>query len=115
MIRKDNEREITIKEALFNAPGKAIQKHIVNKEEMYNHARLCANMTLKKNCGVGYHEHHGEKEIYVILKGKAVYTEDDQTYEMNVGDVSICESGHGHAILNKEDEDLEVLAIIFLE
>jgi len=115
MLRKDNERQVSVKEKLFDAPGQAIQKHIVSKEEMYNHARLCCTMTLKKDCGVGYHEHHGEKEIYTILKGKAQYIEDDQEYEMNVGDVSVCESGHGHAIFNKEDEDLELLAIIILE
>lgn len=112
MIIKEQEREIVIKE---NASGKIIQKIIATKEQTLNKTRLFANVTLKKGCEVLYHNHIDEEEIYLINKGKAIYNDNGDEYEIKEGDVTICENGQSHGIKNIYDEDLIFTAIIILK
>ena len=72
-------------------------------------------MLLKENCGIGYHEHEGEEEIFVINEGRAIYNDDGNEYEVGVGDVMICEDGHGHGISNPFKEDCRLTALIVLK
>ena len=115
MLRKDKDRAVTVKEAMREGPGSVIQKAIVSKEEMYDKARLFSTMTLKQNCGIGYHTHENEKEIFVINSGKGIYNDNGTEYEVGAGDVVVCESGEGHCITNKESEDLIFTALIILK
>lgn len=115
MLIKDSERTVKTRDAMRDGPGSVLIKDVCTKEDMYEKSRLFAQMVLKKNCGIGYHEHSGEKEIFVINSGKAVYNDDGNEYEVVKGDVVICEDGHGHGITNVSDEDCEFTALIVLE
>ena len=115
MLIKDSERAVKTRDAMRDGPGSVLIKDVCTKDDMYGKSRLFAQMVLKKNCGIGYHEHSGEKEIFVINSGKAVYRDDGKEFEVSAGDVLICEDGHGHAITNFEDEDCEFTALIILK
>lgn len=115
MLIKDSNREVKKREAMRDGPGSVLVKDVCSKEDLYGKGRLFAQMVLKKNCGIGYHEHTGEKEIFLINSGKAVYNDDGTETEVAAGDVLICESGHGHAITNLEDEECRFTALIVLE
>ncbi len=112
MIIRNNEREEKTREAMRGGPGVMHIRDIVNKDQLYEKGRLYAQMIMNPNCGVGYHEHEGEEEIFVITKGTAIYNDDGQEYEVNVGDVMICEDGHGHGIVNRSNEVCEFTALI---
>ena len=112
MIIKDNDRSIKTREAMRGGPGIVYIKDIVGKDNLYEKGRLYAQMCLKPGCGVGYHEHEGEEEIFVITKGTAIYSDDGREHEVGVGDVMICPDGHGHAITNRSDSDCEFTALI---
>lgn len=115
MLIRDPEREVKTREAMRDGPGSVLVKDVCTKEDLYEKSRLFAQMVLRKNCGIGYHEHAGEKEIFVINRGKAVYNDDGNEFEVSEGDVLICEDGHGHAITNTCDEDCEFTALIILK
>lgn len=115
MIIRNNEREISVRESMRQGPGSVELKSIVSKEEMYDKARLYTTMTLKQNCGVGYHTHENEEEIFVINHGKGIYNDNGNEIEVYPGDVLICKENEGHAITNKEPEDLLVTALIILK
>ena len=115
MIIQDKERNTKTRVAMREGPGEVLIKDIVSREDLYEKGRLYTQMTLKKNCGIGYHEHEGEKEIFVINEGKAIYNDDGREYEVGVGDVMICEDGHGHGITNVSDEVCKFTALIVLK
>lgn len=114
MIRKNNDRVITKKEAMRDGPGSVIQKEVVSKEEMCDKARLFTEITLKENCGIGYHVHENEEEVFVITEGKGIYNDNGKEVEVFKGDVMLCKSGEGHAMTNPYKEDLIYTALIIL-
>ena len=115
MIIKDSERSTKVRVAMREGPGQVIIKDICSKEDLYEKGRLYAQMVLEKDCVIGVHEHEGEKEIFVINEGSAIYNDDGQEYEVHVGDVMICEDGHRHGIRNIKDEVCRFTALIVLK
>ena len=63
MIIKDSERSTKVRVAMREGPGQVIIKDVCGKEDLYEKGRLYAQMVLEKDCGIGVHEHKGEKEI----------------------------------------------------
>lgn len=112
MIVKKEEREITTFEKFKGGDGSIIVNTIASTKQTYNHAKMYANLTLKKDCGIGYHDHTNETEIIVINKGIASYNDDGNLYKAYPGDVLILEDGHFHSIKNEEDEVLELTALV---
>ena len=112
MIIKKDERETKVVEGLRGGQGSAVIKTIATTPQTLNHAKMYANITLKKNCGIGYHQHIDEMEVIMINEGKALYNDDGKESIVEAGDVLICEDGHFHSITNKEDEDLIATALV---
>ena len=44
-------------------------------EELNNKGRVLAHTTIGPGCSIGYHEHHGESEIYFIMKGDGEFND----------------------------------------
>lgn len=116
-----NEEELGIKdenivevEGLAGGKGKAIVKHLLNKEQFNGKARLYAKITLKTGCSVGYHEHHNESETYFILSGKGQYNDNGKIRTVLPGDVTFTGDGMGHGIENVDTEDLVFIGLILL-
>ena len=93
-------------------PGTVLVKDVCAKEELYEKGRLFSELILNQNCGVGYHMHENEEEIFIVKKGKAIYNDDGTEYPVQEGDVMICKDGHCHAITNVEEEQCVVTALI---
>ena len=77
---------VTIIDHANGGKGRIILEHIAGPETLRENARLFVKATLEKGCSMGVHKHKGDREIYHILSGKALYTDNDKTYEMNPGD-----------------------------
>lgn len=61
---------------------------------------------------VEYHIHTGETEIYYILSGKALYDDNGEKIELDVGDVTFTPDGSGHGIKNIGQETLKFMALV---
>jgi len=115
MIKRAGERAVRVKEAMFGAPGSAVFTDIADADQMMGRARLFSVGTLKPGCGVGYHVHHNECEIYLILKGTAVFNDNGVETTVSAGDVTVTADGQGHSIRNDGSEDVEFVALIPLK
>ena len=96
---------------MFEGTGTILFEDIVDNDELYNLTNLYSVITLKQNCGIGYHQHIGEEEVMLIIKGNALYNDDGLECVVTKGDVCICKEGHHHSILNQETEDVVVIAL----
>lgn len=112
MIRKESQRSISIKENVKGGIGEVEFKDIASSEELFNKIKMYSVLSLKKDCGLGYHCHEGEEEVILIKKGKAEYNDDGDICELSEGDIAICLDGHSHSICNKQDGILEFVALV---
>ena len=69
-------------------------------------------MTLAPGNSVGYHVHEGDNEIYYILSGTGEYNDNGNICTISAGDVTICNDGESHGLLNTGVEPIELIALI---
>lgn len=113
MIRRENECVKEVREHMRGGDGAAKLTNFINSpEELCNKGRLFAKLTLEPGCGIGYHVHENDEEIFYILKGTAEYSDNGKICTVSAGDVTICPPGEGHSIANKGDETVEFIALI---
>ena len=113
MIRKASECSTQINEHMRGGDGSVLLTHFISgPEELQNKGRLFSLITLKPGCGIGFHIHENESELFYIIKGSAIYNDGGEETEISAGDVTIVEPGKGHGIANKGDETCELVALI---
>lgn len=111
-VRRSGERSVSVKK-VFSGEGQAKMIRLLNgPEEMYGKGRLFNHVVLEKNCEVGWHIHHGDGEVYYILRGEGEYNDNGTVTTMGPGDVSFVGDGEGHSLKNVSDEPLEMIALI---
>ena len=81
-------------------------------EELNNKGRLFANITLNPGCGIGFHMHENESELFYVMKGEALYNDNGVECVVSAGDVIVCPAGSGHAVSNNSEEVVELCAVI---
>ena len=111
MIKTKEEIKVTTEE---NVKGevKMYLNHLNNFEGWNEKNRMFALVELKAGEEVEFHMHENEFESYYILSGKALYTDHDETFEVEEGAVTFTPSGKGHGIKNIGDEMLKFIALI---
>ena len=113
MIRKGSACEIEYRDHMRDGDGTVqLTNFITGPEELCQKGRLFSKITLNPGCGIGYHVHEGDEELFYILKGTAEYSDNGTVTQVTAGDVTICPSGEGHAIANRTDETVELIAVI---
>ena len=114
IIRRKDERENVLLEHFFDGPGAVKAHKIINSnDELFGKGRLYNQVTLEKDCGIGFHVHDGDGELYCIISGEAQYEDTDHSiHTLHAGDVTITYTGEGHAITNVKDEPCHVVALI---
>jgi mannose-6-phosphate isomerase-like protein (cupin superfamily) len=112
MIKKSAGMEKEIRERMRDGKGSVEIFHIFRKEELKGRVRLFARLRLRKGCSIGFHPHDGEEEIFYILAGQGVVTDNDVVSRVGPGDAVLTGGGGGHAIENQGDEPLELIAAI---
>ena len=112
-IRRADERRVEIKTAVKGGPGQAVNVEVVAGEsEMYGKGRLFNEITLEKDCGVGYHVHEGDGEVYLMLSGECEYNDNGVVTTIRPGDVTFTGDGESHGITNYKDEPAKFIALI---
>ena len=97
---------------LFGGPGAVHFIKIVNENGLAGNGRLFNIGTLKPGCAVGNHKHNGEIEIYYILEGEGMYHDNGVDTPVKAGDVTVCNDGESHGLLNTGSKDLKMVALI---
>ena len=112
MIRKAADLTTEYRENMRGGNGTVELTNFATPEELNDKGRLFANITLKPGCGIGYHVHEADSELFYLMKGQALYNDNGTECILNAGDVMICPAGTGHAIANNGQEDVELCAVI---
>lgn len=112
MIKKAADLKTIYNENMRGGNGTVEITNFATPEELNNKGRLFANITLKPGCGIGFHMHENESELFYVMKGDVIYNDNGTECELTAGDVMVCPAGTGHAIACKGEETAEVCAVI---
>ncbi|MEI8078877.1 MAG: cupin domain-containing protein [bacterium] len=112
MIRHQGTGKVEVRDQMRGGPGRVTIEHLWQPAEVTAKTRLFARLTLAPGAGIGFHEHVGEDEVYVILRGSGVVTDGGVRTPVTVGDSILTGNGAGHAIEAVGTEPLELLAVI---
>lgn len=112
MIRKAAQCKKEFRENMRGGSGTVEITNFATVEELNNKGRLFANLTLKPGCGIGYHVHETDSELFYMIKGQALYDDNGTVHTVSAGDVMLCPAGTGHAITNNGTENVELCAVI---
>lgn len=112
MVKKFENFNVDLRENMRGGDGVVEMTGFVTPEELNNKGRLFGKIVLKSGCGIGYHIHENESELFYIMKGTAVYDDNGTKTIVSAGDVTVTSSGMGHSIKNESSEDVELIALI---
>ena len=112
MIRKAAECKKEYRENMRGGNGTVEITNFASPAELNDKGRLFANITLKPGCGIGFHVHEKDSELFYLMKGEALYNDNGVESLVRAGDVMLCPAGTGHAITNNGEEDVELCAVI---
>ncbi len=112
MIKQFNDFNTELREHMRGGDGTVIVSNFVTAEELNNKGRLFGKIVLKPGCGIGYHVHETDSELFYIIKGTAVYDDNGTKTTVHAGDVTVTPAGTGHSIKNEGNEDVELFALI---
>jgi len=112
MIVRANETNLEKREAMRGGDGAALLSTVGGIGLAAEKCRLMGTITLEKGCSIGYHEHHGECEIFYIIKGEALVSDKGSETCLRPGDYLITASGSGHSIACAGEETLQFVAVI---
>jgi mannose-6-phosphate isomerase-like protein (cupin superfamily) len=113
MIRRAGSYEVDIRKEMRGGDGQVKIEHFWDEaNELKADTRLFAKLTLEPGCGIGFHNHYDEEEVFVIIKGTAEVDDNGEKAVLNAGDTILTGNGAGHSIKCISDEALEVLAVI---
>lgn len=112
MIIQGKDMNTEIKKEMRGGKGEARILHLAPPENLCSRARLFGQITLDPGCSIGYHEHHGESELFYILSGQGQFSDNGALHPVHPGDCAICPDGQGHAIENTGGVPLVFVALI---
>lgn len=111
-MTKREDREVTKVEKLNGGAGHILKELLITGEQLGEHCKMFAEVTLKPGCEIGYHKHIGDTETYYITKGSGIYSDNGNEMRVAAGDVTFCKDGDGHGLVNDGEEDLVIVALI---
>lgn len=115
MIRKKEAMKEETRESMRGGSGVTHLHHLFSPEELGANSRLCARVALPPGASIGSHDHTGEREIYYILQGIALFIENGTEHRLHAGDATITGGGGVHSITNAGDVTLEFMAFIIMD
>ncbi len=114
MIRRNGTYEAEVRENMRGGLGEARIEHLWRADELHGRARLFSRITLQPGCSIGFHEHLGEAEVFVVIRGEARMLDGDRDEILRAGD-TILTSEQGHSVEAVGEQTLEMLAVILPE
>lgn len=92
--------------------GRILRDKLVPADKLGGPCSYMACISLEPGNSIGIHQHVGDNEMYYLINGSALYTENDVEYHVEAGDVMFCDEGSTHGIVNTSDETISFIAIM---
>ncbi len=102
----------TARKNLFGGKGETQIEPIFTSDEFKASVRFCARVTLSPGSSIGLHQHTGEDELYFIIAGSAVVSDEESKISVTQGDSVLTRSEESHSIENTGSSDLVLIAVI---
>ena len=84
---------------LHGGRGELHSRNFLSQEDSNGMGRVFSVSTLEAGGLVAWHEHHGDSELFYILRGEPlVLDENKEEHRLKPGDVMLCRDGEGHSI-----------------
>ena len=115
MVKKGSELPIVRNEHMRGGDGTVILHNLLSTDEFHGKGRLFSQITVNQGCSVGYHEHHGESEVYFVLSGNGLFNDNGREVPVAAGDVTVTSSGEGHGMACVGSQPLELMALILFD
>ena len=112
MIKYKKDIPVTIVENSGNIEGKISKDIILTPAEMLDKALMFNVITLPSGSRIKEHSHQPDAEIYYMLEGEAIVTDNDTQAVIHAGDVVFTGNGDRHSIANNSGKDIRFLACI---
>ncbi len=112
MICKHNELQRDVQQNFRGGKGSVTLEHFMDQQMARGAGRLFAQFIIPPGASVGLHKHEGDSEVYYILEGKALVSDNGTDVVLGPGDVNFCPDGGSHSIENIGDTDLKYIAVI---
>ena len=109
------ERKIETYEKRAGGKGTIHIERLIDGPQLNAHTKMFAKITVDPHSSIGVHEHIEDTESYYILSGNGLYTDNDKTYPIQVGDLLFCDAHNRHGIENPTDEPLIFIALILVK
>jgi mannose-6-phosphate isomerase-like protein (cupin superfamily) len=115
MVKKAAQMEREVRERMRGGSGAVEILHVFRQAELRSgRVRLFARLRLARGCSIGWHPHDNEEEVFYVLAGRGLVTEEGRQAEVEPGDAVLTGGGAGHAIENAGTLPLDLLAVILL-
>ncbi|KAF0197224.1 MAG: mannose-6-phosphate isomerase [Bacillota bacterium] len=115
MIRKAIEMIVDVHSEFLGGKGTLVNTHFLDKQNSAGTGRLFVKSTLSPGSSIGYHTHKGDLEVYYILSGKALVSDNGKESILEAGDSIYTPNGSSHSIENVGEVDLEYVALILFD
>ena len=112
MIKYKKDIAMTVVENSGNIEGRISKNIILTPEEMLDKALMFNVITLPSGSRIKEHAHMLDAEIYYLLEGEAIVTDNDTQAVIHAGDVVFTGNGDKHGISNNSGKDIRFLACI---
>ena len=112
MVIKSSDTIKSISENPRGGTGIVISNRYLDSNELDNDLTGFYLNELEVGSEIGYHVHEGEEEIYYIIEGNGIITDNAEKIEIKAGDVIYTKSGEGHGMKNTGDKPIRFLAFI---
>lgn len=112
MVHKNADMEHTVRENIRGGVGRIETDVVYKAEEMLGKATLFNRLHLTPGSSIGEHPHNEDAEIYYVVEGQVVVTDNDKEIVMEAGDAMFTGGGDRHSLMNKSDKEAIVLAIV---
>lgn len=112
MIKYKKNIAISVVENSGNIEGRISKDIILTPEEMLDKAMMFNVITLPSGSKIKEHSHIPDAEIYYMLEGEAIVTDNDTQAVIHAGDVVFTGNGDRHSITNNSGKDIRFLACI---
>lgn len=112
MTVKGQEVSYTEVEKLRGGEGKGRMYQYLKDAEITSKLNGFNVMVLEKGASIGYHQHLGNEEVYFVLSGKGLVTDNGKEYEVGESDLIFTGNGSWHGLKNIGDSELRFAAFI---
>ena len=106
------DREVVKAEHINGGNGYILRDMLLSEKQLNGICTYVSCITLDPGCEIGNHTHSEDSEMYFLIEGSAMYTDNGEDCEVHAGDVMFCEKGDSHAIKNASDAPVRFVAVI---